>query len=343
MLILARESRGLTQGDVANKSGIRQSVISKYENGMLDISEECLTELSRTLNYPASLFTKAGSRLGFGSTFSFHRKRKSLPVRDLKRIQAKVNLKRFHIGSLLLSAEIEPKYEFQCFDIHDYEKPELIANNVRRAWNLPIGPIRNLVDVIERAGAIVVPFLFGTRKLDAIGQWPDGMPPLFFINVEMPWERVRFSLAHELGHLIMHHEQTKNQEAEADAFASAFLMPEREISSDLSNLTIPRAAQLKPYWRTSMQALIYRAHALKQISTSQYRRLFTQISRLGYRLREPNQLSWEDPKTLGSMVRVHLNELGYTIPALSALLDLYQDEFESSYWPRTVGPITIVK
>lgn len=343
MLILARDSRGFTQEDLANESGIRQSVISKYENGILDISEKCLTDLSRALNYPVSLFTKSDSRLGFGSTFSFHRKRQSLAVRDLRRIQAKVNLMRIHIGRLLLSAEIEPKYAFQCFDIHDYRKPELIADSVRRAWNLPLGPIRNLVDVIERSGAIVVPFRFGTRKLDAIGQWPDDMPPLFFINIEMPWERVRFSLAHELGHLIMHQVQTQNQEAEADAFASAFLMPGREISDDLRNLTIPGAAQLKNYWRVSMAALIYRAHTLKQITTSQYRRLFTQISRLGYRLQEPNPLSWEGPKTLGSMVRVHLNELGYTIPALSALLDLNQDEFESVYLPRTVGRITIVK
>lgn len=344
MIILARESRGLTQKELAKKSGIGQSVISKYENDMLEISDENLTQIANVLKYPIPLFTQQEFILGFGSTCLYHRKRQTISVHDLRRIQAKINLIRMHIARLLLSAEIESKYEFPCFDISEYDdNPESIADLVRRSWRLPLGPIRNLVDVIERSGAIVVPLRFETRKLDAISQWPNNMPPIIFINVEMPWERIRFSLAHELGHLIMHKAPTVDQEAEANNFASAFLMPKRDISSDLRNLTIPQAAQLKPYWRASMQALIYRAHELRQITKSQYTSLFTQISRHGFRTHEPNPLTPETPNILRNLIEVHLRQHQYTIPELSARLNLFVKEFESNYLPRSVGPITIIK
>ena len=344
MMILARESRGLTQKELAVKSNIGQALVSKYENGMCDISDENLRIVSGILDYPASLFTQSDSILGFGSTCFYYRKRVSLPIRELKRIQAKINLMRMHIARLLVSAEIEPKYEFPTFDIDEYKNdPELIADFVRKSWRLPSGPIKNLVEVIELSGAIIVPMAFGTRRLDAISLWPNNMYPLIFINIEMLWERIRLSLAHELGHLIMHKTPTDNQESEANDFASAFLMPKHDIANDLQNLTIPKAAQLKPFWRVSMQAIIYRAHKLKHITSSQYQRFFAQISSSGYRISEPNPITPENPSTLKSLIDVHFREHKFTISELSARLNLAVNEFEATYLPRSVGPITIVK
>jgi len=342
MLILARESRGYTQGQLSKKIGIGQAALSKYENGILEIAPEYLQVIASALEYPQSLFIRSATTLGFGSTCMYHRKRQTLSVNELKRIQAKVNLTRMNIEILLRSAELEADYPFPNFDVAEYGDVEEIAYLTRRTWHVPLGPITNLVDTIERAGGIVIPMSFGNRKLDAISQWPPGMPPLFFINSDMPWERIRFSLAHELGHLIMHRIPSPEQEEEADTFASSFLMPESEIRPDLYSLNLMRAAQLKSYWRVSMQALIRRAYNIGQLTESQYRRLFTQVSKHGWRLSEPNPLSSENPSSFWALTNVHLEQHRYTIAALSELLTLSEQEFKADYLPRFNGPIRIV-
>ncbi len=334
ILVLARESRGFTQGELAKRSGVSQSMLSKYENDLCDISIQHLTDIATALDFPESLFTRPTSIYGFDSACLYHRKRQTMPVRDLRRIQAQVNLKRLRIERLLRSVEIEPVHDFPKFDITEYEDPGLVANLVRQSWRLPVGPIRDLVATIERTTAIVVPFSFGTRKLDAISQWPRKMPPVFFVNTDMPWERVRFSLAHEIGHLVMHRSATPNQEQEADRFASAFLMPSRDIKMDLRGISLQVAAQMKPYWRVSMQALIRRAYDLQVVTESRYRRLFTEISKMGWRIKEPYSISGETPFIFKNLVKMHLVERGYTIKELASLLDLHLHEFQNEYLDR---------
>ncbi|MBK7143595.1 MAG: ImmA/IrrE family metallo-endopeptidase [bacterium] len=342
MLILARESRGLTQRQLADMVEIAQSAISKYENGLLDVPEEHVTDIANALDYPESLFSRRDSIEGSGSTCMYHRKRQTLPVHELRRIHAYTILTMIRVARLLRSASMEPAYPFPRYDVNEYGGPDVIAGLVRRAWRLPMGPIKDLTAVIENAGGVIIPLSFGTRKLDAISQWPVGMPPMFFINSDMPFERIRFSLAHELGHLIMHAIPTPEQEPEADEFASSFLMPEEVIRRDLRFLSIPNALQLKPTWRVSMQAIIYRAYHLGEISESKYRRLFTDIGRMGYRLREPTPIDPEEATTLQRLAKLHLEDQRYSLKELCGLLDISEVELKRDFLGMSGTKITMI-
>src|SRR5438270_13981923 len=90
MLTLARESRGLTQGELARALGASQGKISKYESGMLRVSDEELRELSKVLDYPPEFFFQQDPIKGAGSSCMYHRKRQSMPVLELRKIQAEV-------------------------------------------------------------------------------------------------------------------------------------------------------------------------------------------------------------------------------------------------------------
>jgi Zn-dependent peptidase ImmA (M78 family)/DNA-binding XRE family transcriptional regulator len=343
MLTLARESRGLTQSQLAKKVGISQSALSKYENDMLRVPPEHLREIATVLHYPETFFTRTKEVYGFNSACMYHRKRQSISVSDLRYIQARINVKQDHLEQLLRSAEIDSVKTFPRYDIVEYEDVEIIAGLVRQTWSLQPGPIKNLVSTVERAGGIIVPLEFGTRKLDAMSQWSTNMPPIFFINEEMPWDRIRFSLAHEIGHLVMHQSANPNQEQEANLFASALLMPAQDVRIDLADITLQRAAELKSYWKVSMQALIHRAYSLGEITESQYRRLFTQLSKMGYRLKEPYAIPAEEPSLLKDLIDVHLHQHNYTIPEMSRLLYLCQDEFLSEYLPDQQPHIRTIK
>lgn len=335
MLTLARESRGLTQGELARRMGVSQGKVSKYESGILSISQEDLKDFSKVLDYPVDFFFQQDPIRGAGSSCLYHRKRQSMPIQELRRIQAEINVIRLQVSRLLRGAEIETENKFYRMDIDDYENsPEEVARLVRRAWGLPVGPVNNLVAAVEDAGGIVFRYSFGTRKLDAISQWLPGMPPLFFVNADIPTDRVRFTLAHEIGHVIMHRVPTENQEQEADRFAAEFLMPEGEITPHLRPLSLQKAAALKPYWKVSMAALIKRAWDTRVIGEAYYRKLFTQLSKLGYRVNEPVKIPDEEPATVKEIVEVHLRDHKYSVPELSRLIRTFEHNFRSLYLPE---------
>src|SRR5205085_11537320 len=152
------------------------------------------------------------------------------------------------------------------------------------SWNLPPGPVQSLVSAIEDAAGVAFRCSFATRKVDAVSQWLPGLPPLFFVNSDIPGDRCRFTLAHELGHLIMHPIPTPDLDNEANRFAAEFLMPAKDIGPHLRPLSIQRLAAMKPYWKASMAAILRRAFDLNKVSVSTYRKLNTQISKYGLKM-----------------------------------------------------------
>jgi transcriptional regulator with XRE-family HTH domain len=196
MLMLARESRGYTQKDLARVASLSQSSLSRYEAGLLEIPPADLQALADTLEYPHHFFYQK-DRLYCASCL-FHRKRQSLSVRELKRIHAQVNILRVHATRLLAEAEIESDNRFHRLDMAKLGGPEAAAQTLRRLWGMPLGPVRSVVGEVERAGGIVFRCPFNTRKVDAISQWPiddPDTPPVFFVNDDIPGDRMRWTLA----------------------------------------------------------------------------------------------------------------------------------------------------
>ncbi|GHO52908.1 helix-turn-helix domain-containing protein [Ktedonobacter robiniae] len=340
MLILARESRGFTQSELAKLTHISQANISKYESGLLNVSKDHLVRIASALHYPEAFFHLSEQRFSFGSSCTYHRKRQTMPVQELKVLLAKSNIFRIHVTRLLNNVEIEADNLFQRLDVDDFDGDvEEIARRVRRAWQLPFGPVNNLVKVIEDAGGIVYLCSFGTRKLDAISQWipsqDPSSPPIFLINSDMPGERIRHTLAHELGHVIMHRIPTDNMEAEADRFASEFLMPAHDVAPDLRTLTLPNLARLKSYWKVSMAAIIRRARDLGKITERQYRTLYEQMSKQGYKINEPNPLPIERPTIFNEILEVYQQDYGYSMAEISNLIFLLEDETREKYFPKS--------
>lgn len=333
----------MSQIELADALGVTQSKISKYESGMLEVSDLDLSRLSRILEYPEDFFFQSDMVQGFGSACMHHRKRQSLPVKELRAIHATINALRIQAGRLLGSVEIGHNNAFHRLDIDEYDgSPEKIAQIVRANWGIPMGPIRNLVGVVEMAGGIAFPYPFGTDKIDAVSQWPRNGPPMFFVNKDIPTDRWRFSLAHELGHVVMHHVSTMNAESEADRFASEFLMPAREIADELNNFNLGTASRLKPYWRVSMQALIRRAFDLKKITERQYRSFNSQMSQLGYKKDEPCPIPPESPSVLNDLIEVFRKELGYSLPQLSKLALSDPHHFERLFLAKNAPRLRIV-
>jgi Zn-dependent peptidase ImmA (M78 family)/transcriptional regulator with XRE-family HTH domain len=321
MLILARESRGMSQGDLARRMGVTQGKVSKYENGMLAVTEDDFVKICDALGYTKDFFLQRDKVYGLGSSFLFHRQKKAAPITIQKRVQAQINILRMQVDRLLRSVEMEPAQEFARLDIDQFDGDAAkVAKIVRATWQLPMGPVASVTASIESAGGIVLHCDFGTSHIDAAHLWLPDLPPLFFVNRDLSGDRLRWTLAHEVGHAVMHRNPTGDVEDEANSFASEFLFPAEEARQHLAALTLERAAALKPVWGMSMAAIIMRAADVGCIPESRYRRLFTSLSAQGYRKNEPFPVAKEEPRVMRELVEVHRASLGYDDFDLARLL-----------------------
>lgn len=343
MLRLARQRRGLRQNEAANRLGIEQSVLSRIENGMVEPRDDLIVKAARIYELPKSFFELTDPVLGAPvSVHPMWRRKSDVTVRDLDAVIAELNIRLIHLRRFLEGVEFANSSDIPQLDIDDYEDAGHIAGLVRAHWKVPRGPLKNLTTLVERAGALVVHSPLGGASISGVTFDSPGVPPLIVLNSDQPADRMRFTLAHELGHLVMHRFPSPNMEKEANDFAAALLMPERDIAPYFNGRKIDLAllAALKPEWKVAMAALLVRASALGYLNKNQSQYLWKQINARRIRLREPAELDFppEKPTVVSTMLRLHRESLGYSSKELASFLHLHEAELNEMYPPEEPDP-----
>ncbi|WP_140921094.1 helix-turn-helix domain-containing protein [Limnobaculum xujianqingii] len=333
MIELRRRMLGCSQKELAARISVSQGTLSKIEQGLKPVTDEQLNSLSQALSCPIDFFMLP-ERLYGGpvSVNPMYRKKASVGMKVLDKLLAEVNVRIAHVRKLLQFVDFEPEYELPYYDPEDYPVEE-IAQNVRRAWHLPRGPIKNIVDALERAGIIIIDCDMEDSGLSGLSYNLPTLPPLIFINKNQPMDRYRFTLAHELGHLVMHKAPSHTMEDEANAFAAEFLMPAIDIGNQLRNINIEKAAYLKPFWRTSMAFILYRAKTLNAITAGQSDWIWRQMAIKRYKIDEPVKLevNGEKPTLLNEMIEYVREELSYDQNELASVFSLHLPEVRQLY------------
>ena len=336
MFTLARRTRGWSQVETAKRAEVGQSLVSKYESGNMAPRDGHVEKLATALDYPIGFFFQRLIVTGPGVGEIFHRKRAATAAKTLGRFHAVAEVRRFDIAKLLNSWPIsEPSVPFLSIDEYE-DDPSEIARLLRSYWNLPQGPIFNLTEAMERNGCIIFAHNFGTAHIDGFSHRLSDDPPLFHLNASIPPDRRRWTLAHELGHMVMHgfgEVDPDTAEQQANRFAGEFLAPANELKPMLWNLDFRRLAGLKREWKISMQSIIMRARDLDVITERQRRELFTRLGKAGHRKREPASL--DPPIERESMARqlaqYHLTNLEYTRDELVDYLCIGEGDFDQYY------------
>ena len=339
MMTLARDSRGITQTELAQRIGVKQGTISKYEAGLLDPPDQFINELSGVLGYAVDFFFQFGRPYGMPP---FHyRRRKKLGARALSKIIAEMNIRRIHLSILLQSYDSDSSKTIPEIDRDEYRgshgnafSVEDAARHLRERWLVGDGPIDNVTDLIEDNGGFVISCDFESDLIDAVSQRIDGMPVLFFVNMNAPADRIRYTLCHELGHMVLHTTTVLDDdemEVEADRFAGAFLLPATELRSQLHYFDLRQVANLKRYWKVSMAAIAMRAFHLGFITPHQKKMFFIQMSKLGYRNSEPQEPLKEFPKRVSRIIAYFVSVLGYSKTELADILFVSEKELDRMY------------
>jgi Zn-dependent peptidase ImmA (M78 family)/DNA-binding XRE family transcriptional regulator len=334
MVILAREIRGLTQAEVAQRVGCTQGTLSKVENGQLDPSTELVADLCRFLCFPRQFFFYPLRYKHLPMTF--FRKRLRVSSALVKTITARINLVRLHTELLSRSAKL-PAVRIPALDIKEFDNDaRRVAKELRLALHLPVGPIANLTRTLEDCGILILTCDFGSNQIDGLSIFEpdDALPPIILVNPNVPGDRLRYTLAHELMHIVLHHHLAvpgAEVEQQANEGASEFLMPASDIRGFLGDLNLKKLSSLKPYWKVSMQALIMRAADLGKITERQKRSLFVRMSQYGWRTQEPIEIPREEPTLVSELIEFHLGELGYSEEELAKAILCDLAEFREMY------------
>lgn len=343
MLRLARQRLGFTQKLASERLGIPQPVLSRIENELAEAESALLMKASQVYQVPVEFFDI--KEPVYGPPVSVHamtRSKSDVTASQLDLITAELNIRLMHFARFMEGVDYSASANVPTLDVEQYGEPDKIAATVRAHWGVPSGPIKNVMQWAERAGIVVGLSKFGGASVSGVTFKVPGRPPLVLLNSTHPSDRMRFTLAHEIGHLVMHRFPTENMEDEANKFASAFLMPEAEIRQSFRGrkISLELLASLKPEWKVAMQALLMRATSLNSVTPNQSRYLWQQISARGWRLREPAELDFpiELPTVLPAIIKAHLSDLGYSLTELTKLIKIRESEFIEMYGPVSGPP-----
>jgi len=244
---------------------------------------------------------------------------------------------------LQLSAWVEDRVQLprpNLLDLSYETDPEAAAIALRQYWGLGERPIGNLLALLETQGVRVFSLSENTASVNAFSFWRDGKPFIFLNNFKTAESSI-YDSAHELGHLVLHKhgdpKETRSAEREANSFASAFLMPAKDVRSRVRRpITINTVLAAKARWRVSAMAMAYRLNALNLLSEWQYKSICIELSKRGYRHDEPQGIERETSR-VWRKVLTHLWTERTTKNDIANSLHLPLDELEGLIW-NLAGP-----
>lgn len=289
-----RRMAGLNQRQLADMAGVSAQAISKYERNLDVPGSNVLLRLARAMGVSVEFFLRQQSLTKVEPKF---RKRQTLSIKKERTLLSQVSdwLERYlEIDAILSSEGVGLQFVYPDGfprEIASFKDAETAAEDLRRAWDLGIGPVENLTDLLESKG-FKIGVMDADTKFDACTFQAENDLAVTAIvtRSNMPGDRQRFSMAHELGHLMLRLKGLDEEKA-ANRFASAFLVPDAaarfELRGRRTDLSLYELHLLKHKYGMSMMAWIYRAQDLGIISEAKARDLFKIFSSKGWRKQEP--------------------------------------------------------
>lgn len=356
----ARQYRGLTVNDLAEKIDVSKQAISLYENNKSIPEFDKVRAMANELSFPNDYFIRK-DLLDVKTESTYFR---SL-LKTSKKYRVEQIIKMEHLVSVYSILKEYIKFPgLNLPELPEKLSPSEAARELRSFWELSGEPIQSMIRVLEENGIIVTMFHTSTDDIDAFSQYVENEGTVMYLVALSKNKdtavRTNFDAAHELGHIMLHpwsedieslsREEFKEREKEANEFAAAFLLPEkpfiRDVSAYPNNLNY--YIELKKKWKVSIQAMLYRSQSLGQITQNQYQYLMKVMQKKNWRKVEPldDIISTVKPSLFYDAINILLSENVFTasefmkmlsergLPMLAAevetLLDLPKDTLTQS-------------
>ena len=313
----ARKLRGLSQRDLAERLPVSDQTVSKYEREESLPDSARLMEIADALDIDLSYFLRAPRVDTIEPAYRTERSR-SMKVKETDALIERIRdwLERYlEVESILHVDDLSFEWPEEVpYDVASTGDIEAAALALRDAWKIGRDPIENLTERLEekslRVGCLEAPEAFDACAFEAA---VNGGIPVIVFNRDRPGDRQRFTIAHELGHLVLDVRGGLNVEKACHRFAGAFLVPQtiffQDVGEHRKRMSLRELELLKEKYGMSMQALIYRMRDLGILNTHYAGRLFDWFEETGHDKEEPGApVPREHPQRFERMVEHALAE-----------------------------------
>lgn len=356
-LKLARTASGLSLRALEEKIDHRVTAqaIGKYERDESMPGSQVLMALATALGVTLDYLVGDPEWVLHGVAFQ---NKRITSRKERARIEATVlhGLERYLMVEALLnlpSVEWDPPWEAP-YAVRALAETEHAAQGLRQHWGLGLEPVPHLAEVFEEHGLKVL-----AVDLTCVGGLTvhvrrGGHEPLavIMVNRQDQGECQRFTLAHELGNLLLDVADNLDKEKVSDRFAGALLMPAENLWAKTGKhrtaIGWPELFELKALFGVSVQALTDRCKALGIFSDRLCHRLHREFAHRGWGkppAEEPLALPGDESHRFERLCYRALAEgavseakaaelLGMSVHELNQRMD--EPPGETGRWPRAV-------
>ncbi|WP_269810148.1 helix-turn-helix domain-containing protein [Kineosporia rhizophila] len=342
-----RQVLGFTQAQLAERAGLSQGYVSRIEGGVLELTEPYLSQIAEAMWCPIDLLTDPGVVLSPGVSCVHHRRKKSrLSAGSVKRIEGLANLTSLTLTRLIahLNSANAVKVRLPQVGTGATASPTGLAQEIREMAGIGGKPVASVAQIVEGIGVPIMrrPLTAPTPRVGSVGQ--DGISmsgagrhPVIIVNEGLSPDRERFTIAHELGHIVLHQGMAASAddevESEANDFAARLLLPRESMDDALEGMTegnLRSLLELKNEWGVSISALIEQGKRLGKIDSETYRKLRIRLARMGWDKLEPGDVQREELLLLGDILE-RLRQQGLSETDLARISLMRIEDFRRVY------------
>jgi Zn-dependent peptidase ImmA (M78 family)/transcriptional regulator with XRE-family HTH domain len=358
-LTQGREVRGLTQTTLADLLHVTRAAVSQYEAGQRTPSGDVLLRLAEVLAVPLHFFMQDDAYEVKNAVFF----RSMAAATKTARLRA-TRLHEWLVRVVTYLQEFVelPQVELPLADVPadptrlKSQDIERIADDTRTAMGLTFGPISNVTWLVENKGGIIAELDLHSDALDAFSNWSAKKPFLILNSEKGSAVRWRYDLAHELGHMVLHHRASREVlrdqhlfrivEDQANYFAGAFLLPDRTFGAMMPySISIDTLVAVKPKWKVSIAGMIMRLRNLGLVSEKRAQMLFIGLSRRRWRTKEPfdDELEFEQPQLLRRAAELLISQNIISFHDMEASLGIAKEDIQKLLGYEESGKQRIIK
>ncbi len=325
----ARKLKLLSQQEVADKIGVSKQMISKYERGVSIPDSTKLIKLANLFGQKIDYFFRTYKvelgEVNFRKKSKFSRKRQE----SLKEL-IKVKLANYLELEEILSIDYSFNNAIKNDKISSIEAIEKIVLKLRQHWNIGMDPIHNIIQILEDKEIKVIELDDVDHKFDGLACFVNDKYPIIIVNGSFSVERKRFTLLHELGHLLLNLPdcETNLKEKYCDQFASEFLLPKKIIIEEFGGkrrrITLPELITTQKKYGISIQAIIDSLVDAQILSRNHKKSFYQKINLNPILKKEINLSRFETPEFSDRYERLvyrAVSEENISMSKASSLLD----------------------
>lgn len=316
-----RLARGLSQDKLAQVAGISRIAYINIERCQSEPRVDTVRALAKALRVRVPELLVEVPTL------------KRVRFRSLKRLKRREQVL-IDVGQKLRDF-VELEAQLKATQDKDFDALRAVASKVRHQGMPAVAtamrsyfglsenePVHDICGLLEHQGIKVLSVNIATDAFLGLSVSEEDGGPAVVVNTweRLPVEHWIFSAAHELAHLLLHLQaykvdeelEDKDQERDADAFASHFLMPEtvfrREWEDTVGLPLFDRVLKVKRVFRVSWRTVLFRL--TEELSDpNQRKRLWIHFSKAYQQRNSKVLLKMDEPDGVGVEAHRALSDL----------------------------------